>query len=219
MAELRYTLLADGSSDRALLPILTWALQQQGVTYAIQSTWADLGRLPRRPRTFVERIDTTLRLYPCDLLCIHRDAEREPHAVRHSEIVRALDELARQQQLLPVAVCVVPVRMLEAWLLFDETAIRMASGNPRGRQDLQLPRLADIERSPDPEEILRQLMRTASGLSGRRLQRLEVNPLRVAELIDDFSPLRALSAFQAFEQELEQVVMTQGWGDIAGDPG
>ncbi len=31
MSELRYTLLADGSSDRALLPMLTWALRQQGV--------------------------------------------------------------------------------------------------------------------------------------------------------------------------------------------
>lgn len=28
MQELRYTLLADGSSDRALLPILTWLLRQ-----------------------------------------------------------------------------------------------------------------------------------------------------------------------------------------------
>jgi len=214
MAELHYTLLADGSSDRALLPILTWALQQQGVPCAIQPTWADLGRLPRRPHTFVERIVTTLRLYPCDLLCIHRDAEREPHAVRRGEIMRALDQVAQQQQQRPTAVCVVPVRMSEAWLLFDEMAIRTAAGNPRGRQDIQLPRLADIERTPDPKEILRQLIRTASGLSGRRLQRLEMNQLRVAELIDDFSPLRALSAFQAFEAELEQVVTAQGWRDI-----
>lgn len=35
MNELRYTLLSDGPSDRALLPILTWLLRQNGVTGAI----------------------------------------------------------------------------------------------------------------------------------------------------------------------------------------
>ena len=32
MDALRYTLLADGSSDQALVPILTWLLRAQGVT-------------------------------------------------------------------------------------------------------------------------------------------------------------------------------------------
>lgn len=211
MLELRYTLLADGSSDRALLPLLTWALQQQGVSYAIQATWADLGRLRQRPRGLAERITASLDLYPCDLLCIHRDAEREPLAARHAEIIRALDEVEQQGTHQLVAVCVIPIRMLEAWLLFDEASIRTAAGNPRGHVDLDIPRLADVERLPDPKERLRQMMRTASGLNGRRLQRLEINVHRLAELIDDFSPLRALPAFRALEQELDQVVTTQSW--------
>jgi hypothetical protein len=211
MLELRYTLLADGSSDQALEPILTWALQQQGVSRPIQPAWADLGRLRQRPRTFAERITASLDLYPCDLLCIHRDAEREPLATRRTEIIRALDEVEQQGTHRPVVVCVIPVRMLEAWLLFDEVSIRTAAGNPRGHADLDIPRLADIERLPDPKERLRQVMRTASGLSGRRLQRLEIDVHRLAELIDDFSPLRALLAFRALEQELDQVVTTQGW--------
>jgi len=135
MTELRYTLLADGSSDRALLPILSWTLQQQGVSSAIQATWADLGRLRHRPRTLSERIIAALELYPCDLLFVHRDAEREPFENRHTEIERALLEVARQEVSLPSAVCVIPVRMHEAWLLFNEWAIRMAAGNPRGRQE------------------------------------------------------------------------------------
>ena len=215
MQELRYTLLADGSSDRALLPLLSWALQQQGVPFAIQATWADLGRLRQRPRGLAERITASLDLYPCDLLCIHRDAEREPHAVRRAEIMRALEEVIQQNVHQPVVVCVIPVRMLEAWLLFDEASIRAAAGNPRGRQDLDIPRLADVEKLPDPKERLRQIMRTASGLSGRRLQRLEVDVHRLAELIDDFTSLRALFAFRALEQELDQVVTAQGWREGA----
>ena len=46
MDALRYTLLSDGSSDQALVPILTWLLRAQGIHGAIQPEWADLRRLP-----------------------------------------------------------------------------------------------------------------------------------------------------------------------------
>jgi hypothetical protein len=36
-------------------------------------------------------------------------------------------------------VCVVPVRMMEAWLLIDEMAIRRVAGNPNGRIPIELP--------------------------------------------------------------------------------
>jgi len=216
MTELRYTLLADGPSDRALLPLLTWALREHGVARTIVPDFADLRRLRQIPQGLAERIRVTLLLYPCNMLFIHRDAEREPYTVRRAEITRALDELARHRQELPITVCVIPVRMHEAWLLFDEAAIRTAAGNPNGRQPLTLPRLAEIEGMPDPKETLHQLTRTASGLHGRRLADLRVATLRVAELIDDFAPLRALPAFAAFERELADVVAVQGWrGDNA----
>ncbi|GAB4206555.1 MAG: hypothetical protein OHK0022_33710 [Roseiflexaceae bacterium] len=116
---------------------------------------------------------------------------------------------------LPATVCVIPVRMHEAWLLFDEVAIRAAAGNPNGRQPFQLPRLAEVERMPDPKERLNQLLKTASGLHGRRLQNwAQVPTWRIADLIDDFAPLRALPAFQAFEEELRSVVTARGWRDL-----
>ena len=64
MDALRYTLLSDGSSDQALMPILTWLLRAQGIHGAIQPEWADLRRLPRPPRTLSERISFSLDLYP-----------------------------------------------------------------------------------------------------------------------------------------------------------
>ncbi len=47
MTELRYTVVTDGSSDVALIPILTWLLRANGVAYAIQPTWADLRQVHR----------------------------------------------------------------------------------------------------------------------------------------------------------------------------
>jgi hypothetical protein len=38
-----------------------------------------------------------------------------------------------------IAICVIPVRMQEAWLLFDETAIKFAAGNRTYPKSLNLP--------------------------------------------------------------------------------
>ena len=132
MDALRYTLLSDGSSDQALVPILTWLLRAQGVNGAIQPEWADLRRLRRPPDPLSERISRSLELYPCDVLFVHRDAEGVLPLPRTEEIHQALATVAQQIQV-PPTVCVVPVRMQEAWLLFNEGAIRSAAGNPNGR--------------------------------------------------------------------------------------
>ncbi|MUH01691.1 DUF4276 family protein [Scytonema sp. UIC 10036] len=213
MKELSYTLLSDGSSDKALMSILTWLLQEHQVECAIQSTWADLRRLPKPPKTLGQRIKNGLDLYPCDLLFIHRDAEKEPREKRMAEIREAVEEAIKESVAVPPTVCVIPVRMQEAWLLFDEIAIRNAAGNPRGNQPLRLPLIATLEQLPNPKDILHKLLYEASGLTGRRLKQYSVHERvhRVAELINDFSPLRALRAFQILEAEIVQVIQEQGW--------
>src|SRR5438067_10442591 len=140
MLELSYTLLGEGPSDRALIPILDWLFGQHLPDCAIQSAWADLGRLPQPPRLLAERISESLELYPCQVLFVHRDADREGHAARVEEVRRA----AAMHLPHPV-VAVVPVRMLEAWLLCDELALRRAAGNPNGRQPLELPPANQLE--------------------------------------------------------------------------
>jgi hypothetical protein len=212
MNDLRYTLLSDGSSDRALIPLLTWLLREHHVECAIQAEWADLRRLPSARRTLADRIKLSLELYPCDLLFVHRDAEKEPHQVRITEIHNAVNEAAEAISLPPI-ICVVPVHMQEAWLLFNESAIRRAAGNPHGRQRLNLPRLDELERLPDPKHHLQELLREASGLSGRRRKKLLVSlyAQRVLELIDDFAPLRRLAAFNALEGEARRVIEANGW--------
>lgn len=93
MNSISYTLLSDGSSDRALLPILNWLLQQHLPQYAIQEQWADLSRLPKPPNSLSERIKMSIDLYPCDLLFIHRDAEKQKREQRINEIEEAFKKL------------------------------------------------------------------------------------------------------------------------------
>jgi hypothetical protein len=198
MRELRFSLVGDGPSDRRLMPIVSWLLQQHS-SRIIASTWADLSVLPVRPRSLEERIRQAADLYPADLLIVHRDAEGETHQKRVNEIRRACPA-SLQSHVVPV----VPVRMQEAWLLISETAIRSAAGNPRGRVRLSLPSRSSLEALPDPKETLYQALRSASELSGRHLNRFNVAAAayRVSELIQDYSELRALKAFEAFEADI-----------------
>ena len=94
--------------------------------------------------------------------------------------------------------------MTEAWLLIDASAIRRAADNPNGKVSLDLPLTAKLEQVPDPKKVLDRALVVASEKSGRRLKRFErdlsFRRQRVAALIDDFSPLRELDAFRAFEK-------------------
>jgi len=208
MSRIRYTLLSDGSSDRMLMPILDWLLHRLCPKYAIDPQWPDLRRLKVPPKRLHRRISAALELYESDLLFIHRDAESESFEARKREISAAL-----VGQAAPPAVCVIPVRMQEAWFLFDEMAIRRASGNPNGRIPLQLPTLNAVETLINPKERLYSLVREASGLPGTRLKKLNPNKCvhRIPEFVDDFSPLRTLPAFQSLEHDLEVVVQERGW--------
>ncbi len=214
MNELRYTLVSDGSSDAALVPILTWLLRTLGVEIAIQPNWADLGRapLPSKP-SLADKVRWGIDLYPCDLLFVHRDTERDPRLKRVEEIDTAVTEAAKRTVGIPPAVCVIPVRMQEAWLLFDESAIKCAAGNRAYNHSLHLPDIKDIESLPDPKTLLYERLKRASDLGTHRLRRFRYHQKarRVAEYIEDFSPLRALPAFAALEQDLAVVLRAFGW--------
>jgi hypothetical protein len=108
---------------------------------------------------------------------------------------------------MPQHVCVIPVRMQEAWLLFDEAAIRKAAGNPNGKDTLSIPPLRKLEDVPDPKALLHDLLKTASGLKGGRLKRFDPHKSasRITAYVDDFAPLRALPAFASLEDTIKQI--------------
>jgi len=195
-----YTLIADGTSDRVLMPLLTWSLKRYGVT-SITPQWADLSRIPRA-RKRDHQLRVALDLYPCDLLFVHRDAETKPFAARRQEIADAANEIEVPH------VPVVPVRMTEAWLLTSETAIRAAASNPNGADELQLPAIRRIEQIPDPKQMLHEVLARASGLGARRRSKLPVEQQvhRITSYIDDFSALDELEAFRALQRDIQAVL-------------
>ncbi|MDO8271094.1 MAG: hypothetical protein Q7U82_04125 [Gammaproteobacteria bacterium] len=209
MSSIKFTLVSDGSSDRVLIPVLKWLLTMRFPECAVNSDWADLGRLKNPPKTLAEKIKMSVVLYPCDLLFVHRDAEKQSSLLRVQEIDRAF---ADAQILLngihtevPPYVKVIPVVMSEAWLLFNESAIRSAAANPNGTVALNLPPIRDLENLPSPKEMLYGALIEACGLVGRRKRsfRPQHHIHLLADYIEDYSPLMELSAFLLLKSEID----------------
>jgi len=132
------------------------------------------------------------------LIFVHRDSENRPleHRLREFDGVAGSD-----------VVPVVPVRMSEAWVLFDGAAIARAAGFPA--VEVSVPKISDIESISDPKGQLDQLLFRAAGSPtgrhGRNFNRSIVQRrISVAACIADYGPLEDLPAFRRFQSALAE---------------
>lgn len=198
MRRVTATLVTDGSSDKLLAPLIELLFSAHTeLPYKVNCAEG----LPPLSSGLKARIDSALELFPCDFLFVHRDAEGVEATVRQQEIETNWPD----SQQTAVLICVVPVRMTEAWLIANEEPIRSAVGNPNGTEALGLPAVKNIESLPDPKEILFAALKAASGLSASRKRRFDPNQFRhrVSELTDDLEPLRKLSSFRHLEAQVK----------------
>lgn len=121
-------MLADGSSDEPLGLHVAALARRHDVSLDVVAP--EFARMDFRPGRAVEdRLTRMLAIDPeFDVLVVHRDAEAQTVDHRLAEIQAALEDVALQWYLIPV----IPVRMTEAWLLLDESAIRVVAGRPTG---------------------------------------------------------------------------------------
>ena len=206
MNDFKFTLIAYGRTDDALIPILKWLLRNIGIN-APELQLPILGNLRNPPKKLQDKIVIALDLFPCDILFIHRDAESDENPIENrTKEIRKAEKLVKKS--LPPIVCVIPIKMIESWLLFNEDAIRKVVGNPNGIQDLNLPKISEIEKITDPKARLEKLLIDAS-FPNRRGKKVNIPSnycVRVAEEIGDFEPLRNLLAFQELQKELENTL-------------
>lgn len=204
---IKYTLIGDGSSDMCLMKIIDWTLEQCWPEISIFPQYAEFRHLGTPLKTLQKKIDKAIELYPCDVLFIHRDAEK----VRQNEEVyeERCNEIEFAMQGIDVKyIPVIPIKMMETWLLTDISAIRKAAGNRNSTVTISLPPIVKLENESNPKELLYDCLKRASGLKGRRLtsfnERQAVH--LVAEYTTDFSQLRNLFAFIKFEKDLKAVI-------------
>ncbi|MER0447332.1 hypothetical protein ABR738_22745 [Streptomyces sp. Edi4] len=143
---LRVLFIGEGSSDNGLVPHVESLAVRKGLRVSV--TVPDFGLLALPTGHSVpEKLLAARRLGgDYDLAVVQRDAGRGPAQDRRDEIRAAVS--TEWPGLRHVAV--VPVRMLEAWLLLDEVCLRQVAENPRGRVSLDLPRGVAAEKTADP---------------------------------------------------------------------
>jgi hypothetical protein len=199
MKRITATLITDGSSDKLLAPLIE-LLFNEHTEMPYQVNFAE--GLPTSAAGLDSRICSALELFPCDILFVHRDAEGIKASLRQQEIESSWPK----SQQTAVLICVVPIRMTEAWLIANENPIRSAVGNPNGSTSLNLPAAKDIESLPDPKAVLFAALTAASGLNASRKRRFKPHQFRhrVSELTDDLVPLRKLSSFRHLEAQMQE---------------
>lgn len=193
------TLVTDGSSDRLLKPLIELLfIEHTDLPYQVNCAEG----LAPVAAGLKSRIESALELFPCDFLFLHRDAEGIDSAHRQQEIEK--NWLTDVQN--TTLICVVPVRMTEAWLLTNPIPIRLAVGNGNGIVPLELPSLKNIEAVPNAKEILFAALKTATMWSAHRKARFVPDRYRhrVSELTDDLMPLRQLTSFNHLEAQVKK---------------
>lgn len=210
MKRLAYTLIGDGSSDEALMNIVQWLINDIFPDLDTKGQFADFRhyRNPPSKGDINGQIVWAHKYYPFDILIYHRDAERNTaHIIdqRKQEILGGISSLSIKDK----TVCLVPVVMMESWLLFDELAIKKAAENKYYSSPLALPPIHKVESLPDPKKYLQELLKTVSCKKKRNLKQFNTNRAiqLIAENIQDFSPLRSLQSFQVFEQDIKTSIL------------
>jgi hypothetical protein len=194
MTTINSVLIADGSSDRMLIPILQLLLSELSPNAA----FTDIIFSSIRAGSLSERVAQAVTNYPCDILFVHRDAENQASDIRYSEIHASRPRLKEQK-----LVSIVPVSMTEAWLLVAPDAIRKSVGNNDENIQLNLPDIKRIE-ACDAKFHLDQALTIAVNLNSRRRRKFrpEEYRTRVAELLTTLDPLRRLPSFLRLEADL-----------------
>lgn len=161
--------LCEGTSDLPIAGLVESLFFECGIELNLVTP--DLSLLNERVRSSLpNKLAAARRLlgYDPEVIVVHRDADGAGRRKRVEEMRRAVDDSGVISLLLPV----VPMRMTEAWLLLDESAIRRVAGHPNGRHTLDLPKIGEVERLADPKALLQQSILRASGATGRRRDRL-----------------------------------------------
>ena len=189
--QLTYSIVADGGTDRLLVPVIQWAIHRLDPHVELLEP------------TFRKRVGSVVDFlsdYKTGdmLIFVHRDAENASIEDR----LREFEDISR-----PRLVAVIPVRMSEAWILFDSTAIAKAASSPS--RSVDVPKITELESIADPKGLLDRLLLEAAGRpTGRRrkmfTRSIAERRIGVATYISDFTPLENLTAFRRFQQSLER---------------
>ncbi|MEA5124961.1 hypothetical protein [Xanthomonas floridensis] len=202
--KISFILTGEGVSDLNLVDHIETLLIKVGFVEA-SGTSFDPSRLPFHVGHSVrEKLEVVRDLYPsADVVFVHRDADAQGLAARRREIHDACAGIYDPASVIPV----VPVKMLETWLLVDSQAIRRVAGKAGCDPIGCVPPLRDLERIRDSKNLLLSALCECSELQGTKLKKFKKlfgqMRARLVSAIDAEGPICELSSYWQLKSDLE----------------
>ena len=146
----------------------------------------------------------------CHALLIHNDADNLGYSKARQQRFNPGFELVQQSRdercrsLVPV----IPVRMIEAWMLADCDVLRNVLGTNLSPQDLGLPARATlVEAITHPKEVLNEIVRKLNAVRSRRRPAINLNTKyeALARQID-LNKLLEVPAYKEFVNDLAKTL-------------
>lgn len=203
--KIHFILIGEGSSDLRLVDHIQNILLEEGFT-EVSGEAPDLGMFPNPVgRTVRDKINTLLLHYQSiDAIFVHRDADNAGLAAREEEISAAIQGLVPHEKVVPI----IPVKMLETWLLTDHEAIKRIAGNINYRGDLGIPGARQLESAHNTKQILMDALCVASQTQGVRREKFKK---RFAEMrarltydLDYKGSVQSLASYQHFRRKITE---------------
>ncbi len=198
-------LVSEGTSDICIQRIASLLVTEIEPAIVLEFKPDNGVPISHPPGGLSARLKNAVDLYSPNLLFIHRDADTAGLTARRIEIEKALQVkgILNASQ----AVIAIPKREIEAWLLADETAILKALGTIK--LGSSYPKLKQIEQI-DAKATLKKVVEESLVLAGYRPKdiRFPQARFRIGQNLGDLARLRKLSAFQAFEENLQNAIHT-----------
>ncbi|MFJ4587001.1 hypothetical protein ACIP1Z_06765 [Pseudomonas moraviensis] len=205
--KIRFILTGEGSSDLRLVEHIQTILIGEGFS-EVSGEVPDLGMFtPPVGRSVREKLRALIKYYPhVDLIFVHRDADGAGSIVREQEIEAASDGVFDVSRIVPV----IPVTMLETWLLADVEAIKLVAGNSSYRGGLGcIPAIRRLESVRDTKQLLLEALCEASETQGVRLAKFKkrFSEMRARLTIDlnPDGPVQDLASYQSFRRKITSV--------------
>lgn len=201
--KISFLLTGEGTSDLRLVEHIQNILVEEGFA-EVSGEAPDLGMFQQPVgRTVREKVIALLRHYPnVDVVFVHRDADNAGVDVREQEILSAVQGLIDGERVIPV----IPVTMLETWLLSDKEAIRRVAGNSGYRGGLGIPPIRQLENARDAKQLLLNALCEASQTQGARREKFKKRfsemRARLTYDLDHNGPVQNLASYQAFRAKI-----------------
>lgn len=201
---INYILTGEGPTDLRLAEHIENLLIEGGFSEVSGETLDPKNFGNKIGRSVREKIRFIINHYKnIDVIFVHRDADQQGLIQREREVYESSDGIIEKNKIIPV----IPVTMLETWLLADRDAIKRIAGNPQHKGSLAcLPPIKNIEKVLDPKKRLLDALCEASGLQGRSLalfkKRFSEMRARLTFDLDPEGPIKQLSSYQHFRDKI-----------------